>query len=189
MPSSAGSPSTARGSRRCARSFWATICSPVTPSARCSRTPGDDFIFTCKETSHKALYDFIDGAELSRREEKIRRRNAKETFRYRWIEAVPIRDGKDALLVNWIGFEIVDAKGKVKYSMAWVTSLPVSQDNVAEIVACGRSRWKIENESFNVLKNHGYFDKITFPSPGPKSPIVRFAATTRAFALDADRRC
>src|SRR5271167_4682156 len=117
---------------------------------------GDDFIFTCKATSHKALYDFIDGAEISRRVEKIRLRNAKETFRYRWIEAVPIRDGNDALLVNWIGFEIVDAKGKVKYSMAWVTSVPVSQDNVAEIVACGRSRWKIENESFNVLKNHGY---------------------------------
>jgi len=32
--------------------------------------------------------------------------------------------------------------------MAWVTSLPVSKDNVAEIVACGRARWKIENESF-----------------------------------------
>jgi hypothetical protein len=102
---------------------------------------GDDFIFTCKPTSHKVLYDFIDGAELSRHEEKVRRRNTKETFRYRWIEAVPIRDGKDALLVNWIGFEIVDAKGKIKYSMAWVTSLPVSQDNVAEIVACGRARW------------------------------------------------
>ena len=38
----------------------------------------------------------------------------------------------------------------------WVTSLPVFKDNVAEIVACGRARWKIENESFNVLKNHGY---------------------------------
>ena len=50
---------------------------------------------------------------------------------------------------------ILDAKGKRKYSMAWVTSLPVSKDNVAEIVACGRARWKIENESFNVLKNHG----------------------------------
>ena len=24
------------------------------------------------------------------------------------------------------------------------------------MVACGRARWKIENESFNVLKNHGY---------------------------------
>ncbi len=103
---------------------------------------GDDFIFTGKPSSHKALYDFIDGAELSRHEQKVRRRAAKETFRYRWIEAVPIRDGEDALLVNWIGFEILDAKGKLKYSMAWVTSLPVSKDNVAEIVACGRARWK-----------------------------------------------
>ncbi len=117
---------------------------------------GDDFIFTCKPTSHKTLYDFIAGAELSRHEVKLRRRKATDTFRYRWIEAVPIRDGKDAILVNWIGFEIVDAKGKIKYSMAWVTSLPVTKDNVAEIVACGRARWKIENESFNILKNHGY---------------------------------
>jgi hypothetical protein len=37
-----------------------------------------------------------------------------------------------------------------------VTSLPVSKDNVAEIAACGRARWKIENETFNVMKNHGY---------------------------------
>jgi hypothetical protein len=40
--------------------------------------------------------------------------------------------------------------------MAWVTSLPITSDTVAEIVACGRARWKIENESFNVMKNHGY---------------------------------
>src|SRR6204780_1359624 len=128
-------------------------CHPV---AKTITDAGDDFIFPCKPTSHKTLYDFIDGAEFRRHEEKVRRRNTKETLRYRWIEAVPLRDGNDALLINWIGFEIVDAKGKVKYSMAWVTSLPVSKDNVAGIVACGRARWKIENESFNVLKNHGY---------------------------------
>jgi hypothetical protein len=60
------------------------------------------------------------------------------------------------MLVNWIGFEIIDAKGRVKYATAWVTSLPVTKQNVAEIVACGRTRWKIENEGFNVMKNHGY---------------------------------
>jgi hypothetical protein len=37
-----------------------------------------------------------------------------------------------------------------------VTSLPVTRDNVVEIGACARARWKIENESFNVLKNNGY---------------------------------
>jgi hypothetical protein len=117
---------------------------------------GDDFIFTCKPTSHKALYDFVAGAELCRHEEKARGGKTKETLRYRWIEAVPLRDGKDTMTVNWIGFEIRDANGKVKYSAAWVTSLAVSKHNVAEIVACARARWKIENESFNVLKNHGY---------------------------------
>ncbi len=32
-----------------------------------------------------------------------RKRKTTETFRYRWIENVPIRDGKDAMLVNWVG--------------------------------------------------------------------------------------
>jgi len=117
---------------------------------------GDDFIFTCKESSHKALYDFIAGAEPERHVETIRKGKAVETRRYRWINGIPLRDGKDAALVNWIGFEIVDRHGNVKYSIAWVTSLPVSKANVADIAACGRARWKIENETFNVMKNHGY---------------------------------
>jgi hypothetical protein len=101
---------------------------------------GDDFIFTCKESSHKALYDFIDGAEPERHQEKIRKGKTVETRRYRWIEGVPVRDGKDAALVNWIGFEIFDRNSRVKYSIAWVTSLPVNKTNVAEIAACGRAR-------------------------------------------------
>jgi hypothetical protein len=117
---------------------------------------GDDFIFTCKETSHKALYDFIDGAEPERHIETIRKGKAVETRRYRWIEGVPLRDGKDAAPVNWVAFEIVDHHGRVNYSIAWVTSLPISKANVADIAAAGRARWKIENETFNVMKNHGY---------------------------------
>ncbi len=117
---------------------------------------GDDFIFTCKEASHKALYDFIDGAEPERHVETIRKGKAVETRRYRWIAGVPLRDGTDAALVNWIALEIFDRHGQVKYSIAWVTSLPVSKASVADIAAAGRARWKIENETFNVMKNHGY---------------------------------
>jgi hypothetical protein len=32
----------------------------------------------------------------------------------------------------------------------------VDSGRVAELAACGRARWKIENESFNVLKTRGY---------------------------------
>ena len=42
------------------------------------------------------------------------------------------------------------------YHNAWVTDFAVTADNVATIVGIGRARWKIENEQFNVQKNHGY---------------------------------
>jgi hypothetical protein len=60
------------------------------------------------------------------------------------------------MLVNWLEIEIVDAAGKTTYRNSFVTDLPVSGTNVAELAACGRARWKIENESFNTLKTKGY---------------------------------
>jgi hypothetical protein len=128
-------------------------CQPVVTMVKDN---GGDFIFTARESSHAALYGFINGARPFRHDEKVRKSKTTGTFRYRWFEAVPLRDGKDAMLVNWIGLQIVDAKGHVKQSMAWVTSLPVTKQNAAEIAACGRTRWKIGNEGFNVMKNHGY---------------------------------
>jgi hypothetical protein len=128
-------------------------CQPI---VKMLNDAGDDFIFTCKESSHKALYDFIAGAEAERHVETIRKGKAVETRRYRWITGVPLRDSKDAALVNWVALDIFDHHGHVKYSIAWVTSLPVGKSNVADIAAAGRARWKIENETFNVMKNHGY---------------------------------
>ncbi len=100
--------------------------------------------------------EWLSGIELPSCELRVKKGRRFETHRFRWLEGVPIRDGKDALLVNWLKFEIVNAAGKVTYRNSWVTSLPVDQDNVAEIAACGRARWKVENESFNVLKTKGY---------------------------------
>ena len=127
------------------------------PLAEAVLETGADFLFVCKKDSHKTLHEYVDGAPLAERT-VIERRPGKRslTYRYRWIEAVPLRDGKDALNVNWLGASITDETGKTTYDGAFVTSLPVTADNVVEIAACARARWKIENESFNVLKNNGY---------------------------------
>ena len=118
---------------------------------------GGDFLFVCKEDSHKTLYEYLRGIEPRRHTVTERKMGGRtRTYRYRWVEDVPLRDGKDALGVQWLGVEVVDASGKATYRGAFVTSLDIREDNVAEIAACARARWKIENESFNVLKNHGY---------------------------------
>jgi hypothetical protein len=48
------------------------------------------------------------------------------------------------------------AKGELLYHNSWITDLDVDAANVAGGVQMGRTRWKIENEQFNVHKNHGY---------------------------------
>jgi len=118
---------------------------------------GAEFLFVCKRDGHKTLYEYVDGAPLDQRTVTERRPGKRSlNYHYRWIEAVPLRDGKDALTVNWLGVTITDETGKATYDGAFVTSLPLTADNVVEVAACARARWKIENESFNVLKNNGY---------------------------------
>jgi hypothetical protein len=117
---------------------------------------GSHFLFTAKPSSHKTLYSWLDGAEVPAMENRIKQGARFVTHRYRWLEGLPLRDGKDALLVNWLEIEIADPAGKVTYRNSFVTDLAVSKNNVAELAACGRARWKIENESFNTLKTKGY---------------------------------
>ena len=38
----------------------------------------------------------------------------------------------------------------------WITDIDLNENNIAEPVRAARARWKIENECFNILKNHGY---------------------------------
>ncbi len=45
---------------------------------------------------------------------------------------------------------------KIIYQNNWITNHKITENNVEEIVKAGRSRWKVENEGNNVLKNHGY---------------------------------
>lgn len=41
-------------------------------------------------------------------------------------------------------------------TFAWCTNLEVSKENLTEVSTCARLRWKIENQGFDVQKNHGY---------------------------------
>lgn len=116
---------------------------------------GFNFILVCKPDSHKTLYEWLKGIT---QEKIVRRRNGKhwETWTYRYATDVPIRDGNDALLVNWCEVTVVRS-GKQVYKNAFVTNHSITDTTVETIVTCGRTRWKIENENNNTLKTKGYY--------------------------------
>jgi hypothetical protein len=89
----------------------------------------------------------------------------------------PLRGDDKAMTVNWLMIEISDDTGKVTYRNSFITDLDVSRENVAELASGGRARWKIKNETFNVLKTKGYNLEAsssrppTRPSRLPPSPL------------------
>jgi hypothetical protein len=128
-------------------------CQPI---AEAIQAEGGNFILTCKPSSHRTVTEYLYGAKLEEHRETIVKRGKRTTTVYRWLADVPLRDSADALKANWFSVEMFDAKGKRTYRNSFVTDLPVTAGNVAELAACGRARWKIENETFNVLKCGGY---------------------------------
>ena len=114
------------------------------------------FIFVCKPSSHPLIQEYLTGVDLQAHQHTVKRGKQKYVHRYRWIHAVPLRDGEDALKVNWFEIEILNPRGEATYRNSFITNLAIGPNNVAELAACGRARWKIENETFNVLKTKGY---------------------------------
>ena len=128
-------------------------CQPV---AEAIHAAGGNFILTCKPSSHRTVTEYLYGAKLEEHRETVLKRGKRATTVYRWLADVPLRDSADALKVNWFSIEMFDGNGKRTYYNSFVTDLPITPGTVAELAACGRARWKIENETFNVLKCGGY---------------------------------
>lgn len=117
---------------------------------------GAHFLFVCKPASHPAIEEFRAGVVPDELKQKVKRGRQRFTYRYRWMNGVPLRGDENAMTVNWLMIEIIGPTGKVTHRNSFITDLPVGRGNVAEMAACGGARWKIENESFNTLKNQGY---------------------------------
>lgn len=121
---------------------------------------GFHFIFNCKPDSHKTLYEFVGGLRKTNLLDvfEVKRWTGKrhETDQYCYVNQVPLRDGSDALSVNWCELTTVDDKGKVIYRNGFATDHVITKNNVADIIVDARARWKTENENNNTLKNHGY---------------------------------
>lgn len=119
------------------------------------------FIFTCKPESHPGLYDWLAFLDKNNGIEKVTKRhwNGKhgEIWQYRFANQVPLRNGSDALLVNWLELVITHEKtGEILYQNSFVTNHLITSANIAQITEVGRTRWKIENENNNTLKTKGY---------------------------------
>jgi hypothetical protein len=94
------------------------------------------------------------------------------------------------ILVNYLEYMEVDPdSAEVAFFNSWVTDLPITEENAQEMVMVARTRWKIENETFNTLKNQGYHLEHNY-GHGTKYLATNFAILTfLAFLTDQIAQC
>jgi hypothetical protein len=117
------------------------------------------FVLVAKPTAQGALFAQLEEREQGGAcgrgtwtEESGRHRR---TVAYRSADAVPLTQAGGER-VNFLEVWERRADGTGGYQTSWGTDLVVTAATGAAIGGIGRSRGKIENEQFNVHKNHGY---------------------------------
>ncbi|NOT78713.1 MAG: hypothetical protein HOP07_06875 [Bacteriovoracaceae bacterium] len=82
---------------------------------------------------------------------------------YRFANNVRLHQDKDSPFINFVQVkevtEWIGKKGRperIERNFTFITDILVTKNNIAQLAKGGRTRWKIENETFNTLKNRGY---------------------------------
>ena len=140
-----------------------------------------NFILVCRQESHTTLYEHLEGIDLPTVTTTRWTGKVEETYTYRYLNGVPLKDGDDALLVNWCELTVSRPDGKVVYKNSFATSYSISDDTVAQLVLAGRTRWKVENENNNTLKTKGYNLEHNFGHG--KQHLASFLATLNILSL------
>ena len=118
------------------------------------------FILGVKEGDHSFLFEQVelrisagDATDV-----EIRDQDPKSDIRHliTIVADVPLNESHQDLLVTFVRYiELNEAEDKIRV-FTWVTDLKAHRGNAWQFMRAGRSRWKIENETFNTLKNQGY---------------------------------
>jgi len=152
-----------------------------------------EFILGAKKDDHKFLFELTDDSPNTKHH-TITENGV--THEFKFINNVSLNKSNQDTKINFIEYsetkevrEKTKNKGEFKIvkktqNFSWVTNIELNEDNLMKIMRAGRARWKIENETFNTLKNQGYNFEHNF-GHGYKNLSTIFAnLMLLAFAID-----
>lgn len=116
------------------------------------------YILGAKPGDHEFLLEQIDTAVKENRINELQYQDADDQDKihhFRYLNQVPLNKANSDLLVNVLEYWQAGKDGTIT-KFTWVTDLPITDYNIFDLMLAARARWRIENETFNTLKNQGY---------------------------------
>lgn len=126
------------------------------PTIRLHQALDNRFIITAKDSDLTFLFNEVQHRLVQGLTEEFEHTDEHGVTRgYRWVNGVPLNQSNPDVLVNYLDYwEVKD--DKIVYQHQWITDIALTQDTVHQVMRAGRTRWKVENETLNTLKNAGY---------------------------------
>jgi hypothetical protein len=143
------------------------------------------FIIGVKPGDHAFLFQHLqDAAEAGRTQQLTLEDSVTGVLHhFRFLHDVPLNESNPDELVNVLEYWEIHPNGKVQY-FSWITDLTLTADNVYAVMRGGRARWKIENETFNTLKNQGYHGEHNYGHGEQNLSVVLVLLMMLAFLVD-----
>lgn len=113
------------------------------------------FIIRSKSGSQSSLFAQFERKSARNQTNKHSFKEAGIEHYYEWINDLALNNTHANIRVSFLKYSYRSKQGKL-HTFYWMTDINLRKTNVKQISKIGRSRWKIENETFNTLKNQGY---------------------------------
>jgi hypothetical protein len=156
------------------------------PHIKWIQSLGWGYILVAKPKDHTELFARVEAAvaDGSIATYQYLERQTGTIHCFRWLNQVPLNASHPDLLVNFLEYWEIDGKLQVQYYNSWVTHIPCSRKTVPVIKRGGRARWKVENETFNTLKNQGYHFEHNYGHGQKNLSVVLAFVMLLAFFVD-----
>jgi hypothetical protein len=127
------------------------------PHIRELKKAGFRFVISVKPDGNKYLFGLMGRLEGLGKVNEHEQVEGRYVHHFRYVNSLPLNSDNRDMKVNFLEYRQVDKTGKqADRYFTWITDFHLSKHNVYKVMRTGRSRWKIENETFNTLKNQGY---------------------------------
>jgi hypothetical protein len=130
------------------------------------------------------LFEQVAAAEQAGRVTYYERDDPKTDLhhRFRFASDMPLNASNAELRVNFL--ECWEWNQDKVQHFSWVTDLRVNKGTVYQLMRGGRARWRIEDETFNTLKNQGYHFEHNFGHGYQHLSVVFAVLMMLAFLMD-----
>lgn len=161
-------------------------CAPIIKQIK-SASSSWSYVINAKPNGHWHLFEQFNQANEDNNVNWKTWRRKGETFTIGCLEQLELNAANPDVKTNLVVAYVKDKKGR-ETTFSYMTDLSANAATAMTIVSIGRSRWKVENEVFNTLKNQQYNFEHNF-GHGKMNAATNFAyLMLMAFNVDQIRQ-